>query len=158
MKHAVIDCETTISNDGNPFDSTNKLAYVGVRIDGTNHLFPIEFSEHPWGDAQREIRALLDSVDLYVFFNAKFDIHWLKRYGLALAPGKPIWDCQYVEYVLSGQEIQLPSLNETSERRGLGSKIDEVAKFYWDKGFDTMQVPEALLRDYLGQDLILTDK
>lgn len=123
MKYAVIDCETTISNDGNPFDSTNKLVYVGIRIDGVNHLFDIEYSGLPWGQFKQEIQSLLDSCDLYVFFNAKFDIHWLKRYGLALAPGKPIWDTQFVEYVLSGQTIQLPSLNDTASRRGLGEKL-----------------------------------
>ena len=32
MNHLVLDTETTISNKGNPFDTTNKLCYVGLGL------------------------------------------------------------------------------------------------------------------------------
>src|SRR5258708_28700119 len=119
MKYAVIDTETTISNEGNPFDTTNRLAYIGIRVGGVNHLYDIEYSGRPWGSSRDEIQSLIDSCELLVFFNAKFDLHWLSRYGFRFSC-KPIWDCQYVEYVLSGQEIQLPSLDDSAQWRGIG--------------------------------------
>src|SRR5882672_895908 len=157
MRYAVIDTETTTSNDGNPFDITNKLAYVGIRIGGVNHVWDIEYSGKPWGSFRDEIQSALDSCDLLVFFNAKFDIHWLTRYGLRLTH-KSIWDCQYVEYVLSGQEIQLPSLDDCAQRRGIGHKLNVVKTEYWDKGIDTLLIPIDILVEYLNQDLFLTDK
>src|SRR5260221_1219476 len=157
MKTAVIDVESTISNSGNPFDVTNKLVYIGIRIDGINHLFDIEYSGKPWGQLRNEIQSLINSCELVIFFNAKFDIHWLSRYGLRVTH-KPIWDCQYVEYVRSGQEIQLPSLDDTASRRNIGHKLNVVKSDYWDKGIDTLDIPLDILTEYLGQDLFLTDK
>ncbi len=156
MKVGIIDCETTISNDGNPFDTTNKLCFIGIRILGVNHLFDIEYSGKPWGQLRDEIQSLIDSCDLVVFFNAKFDMHWLLRYGIKVAH-KPIWDTQFVEYVLSGQENQLPSLDDTASRRNIGHKLNVVKSEYWDKGIDTLLIPIDILIEYLNQDLFLTD-
>lgn len=157
MKYCVIDCETTTSNEGNPFDSTNKLCFVGLRTLGVNHLFDIEYSGKPWGNLRDEIQSLIDSCDLVVFFNAKFDMHWLLRYGIKVAH-RPIWDTQFVEYVLSGQENQLPSLDDTASRRAIGHKLNVVATEYWEKGIDTTLVPLDTLTEYLAQDLLLTDE
>src|SRR5258705_2364936 len=156
MRVGIIDCETTISNDGNPFDTTNKLCFIGIRILGVNHLFDIEYSGKPWGNLRDEIQSLIDSCDLVVFFNAKFDMHWLLRYGIKVAH-KPIWDTQFVEYVLSGQENQLPSLDDTASRRNIGHKLNVVKSEYWDKGIDTLLIPIDILIEYLNQDLFLTD-
>ena len=40
QNYLVLDCETTTSNKGNPFDQTNKLCYVGLQGHG---LYNIEY-------------------------------------------------------------------------------------------------------------------
>ena len=46
MTYLVLDVETTISNKGNPFDTTNKLCYVGMN----NDVYNIEFDDEPYKD------------------------------------------------------------------------------------------------------------
>lgn len=155
MNVGILDVETTTRNDGNPFDESNVLCYVGIYLNQHYYLFDVEYSEQPYGETLHQIQELLDQCDLLVGFNIKFDLHWLRRYGITIKC--PIWDCQYVEYVLSGQLVAMPSLNDTAEKHGLGKKVDKIAE-YWNRGVDTRQIPRQELEEYLTQDLTLTDK
>ena len=105
--HLVLDVETTTSNKGNPFDQTNKLCYVGLK---DNILFDIEHADNPYKNKLNEIQNEIDKVEILVGFNIKFDLHWLKRYGINFSD-KRIWDCQLVHFILSGQKDTYPSLN-----------------------------------------------
>lgn len=143
MTYKVLDVETTIFQKGNPFSLRNKLCLVGIG----NYL----------GMDKETIQHEIDSSTLLVGFNIKFDLHWIRKYGLNFTT-KPVWDCQLADFILSGQSNPYPSLNSVASKYGLGSKLDVVATEYWDKGIDTPDIPEGVLREYLQQDLLLTEK
>ena len=157
MSHIVLDVETTISNKGNPFDMTNKLCYVGLGRNQQVDLYDIEFSPEPYKSLLLTIQDTVDSSSMIVGFNLKFDLHWLARYGINLTASR-VWDCQLVHFILTGQQNPYPSLNAVAEYYNLESKLDEVKSQYWNNGIDTTEVPEELLRDYLTQDVNLTEQ
>ena len=142
------DFEVTTSNKGNPFDQTNKAVCLGLK----------DNDEDAWCDftldSSIQNYCNPDVWDLYVFFNAKFDLHWYRRLGFKL-PNK-IWCCQVAEFLLSGQKERYPSLDATAQRYGLGTKEDEVKLHYWDKGIDTDAIPQDILSLYCRQDVDLT--
>lgn len=151
--HLVLDVETTTSNKGNPFDTTNKLCYVGIDED----VYNIEFDDEPYKDNLLKIQESIDSATVLVGFNIKFDLHWLARYGITFA-NKRIWDCQLVHFILDGQANPYPSLNGVAQHYGLESKLDIVSEQYWKNGIDTPDIPEDILTDYLKQDVKLTEQ
>ena len=157
MSHIVLDVETTISNKGNPFDMTNKLCYVGLGRNQQVDLYDIEFSPEPYKSLLLTIQDTVDSSSMIVGFNLKFDLHWLARYGINLTASR-VWDCQLVHFILTGQQNPYPSLNSVAEYYNLESKLDEVKSQYWNNGIDTTEVPEELLKDYLTQDVNLTEQ
>jgi DNA polymerase I-like protein with 3'-5' exonuclease and polymerase domains len=155
MKRLVLDVETTISNKGNPFDETNRLCYVGLLTEDTSVLHPIEYSSDPYGSNLLSIQSSIDDSELLIGFNIKFDLHWIRRYGITFST-KRIWDCQLVHFILSGQTASYPSLNGVAAHYGLGTKLDVVSTEYWKNGIDTPDVPRDILEEYLQGDLDLT--
>jgi len=156
MNVLTIDVETTISNKGNPFDTTNKLVYVGCKDnEQPTEVFSIEYNQKPYKDKLNKIQAMIDDVDWLVGFNIKFDLSWLKRYGIKF-DHKRIWDCQLAHFIMTGQEKPYPSLNGVCEHHGLEQKIDIIKEQYWSNGIDTPDIPEELLQDYLKKDVDLT--
>lgn len=151
--YLVVDVETTISNKGNPFDRTNKLCYIGT----TNELYDIEYSETPYKDKLISVQNEINESEMLVGFNIKFDLHWLKRYEINFAD-KRIWDCQLVHFMLTGQADPYPSLNKVCEYYGLESKLNVVSEEYWKNKIDTPNIPEDILREYLAQDIKLTEQ
>lgn len=151
------DCETTILNDGSPFTPKNKLMLLGLKDKNGYTSYDIEYSGKPYGNAIKEIKQRLEAADLVVGFNLKFDIHWIKRYAPDLLL-RSVFDCQLAEFLLSCQREVFPSLNDTSNRYGLGSKHDVVKLEYWDHGIDTSNIPLDVLAPYLEQDVRLTEK
>lgn len=151
MKELVLDVETTISNKGNAFDQTNKLCYVGIG----DKLFDIEYSHDPYVPKLQEIQQKIDNCDILIGFNIKFDLHWIRRYGITFS-NKRIWDCQLVHFILTGQTESYPSLNGVAAYYGLGTKLDVVSTEYWKNGIDTPSIPRNILEEYLQGDLDLT--
>jgi len=157
MNYLVLDVETSIKNKGNPFDRDNKLMLVGLLNDKETAVFDIEYSVDPYKELLNNIQLAVDAADVLVGFNIKFDLHWLKRYGIDFSK-KRVWDCQLVEFILGSQLTPYPSLNAVSEYYELGSKLDEVKEDYWKNGIDTNAVPLDLLTEYLIRDVELTEK
>lgn len=155
MKELILDVETTISNKGNPFDETNKLCYIGLSDGISSNLYPIEFGSEPYGNQLSSTQASIDGCDLLIGFNIKFDLHWIRRYGINFS-NKRVWDCQLVHFILTGQTASYPSLNGVAEFYDLGSKLDVVSTEYWKNGIDTPDIPEDILTEYLQGDLDLT--
>lgn len=143
MKYQVLDVESTIFQKGNPFSRRNKLVLVGIG----NYQ----------GLDRKEIQDRVNSTNLLVGFNIKFDLHWLKRHEIDFS-SCAVWDCQLASFILSGQSIHYPSLDGVAGFYGLGSKLDVVSEQYWKQGIDTDQIPEEVLREYLSRDLLLTEK
>ena len=156
MRSLVLDVETTISNKGNPFDETNKLCYVGL-LGSTPRTISIEYGDEPYRHKLDEIQKEIDESEILVGFNIKFDLHWLRKYGINFV-GKRIWDCQLVHFILTGQQYPYPSLNGVSAYYDLGSKLDVVATEYWGNKIDTPNIPKDILEEYLIGDLQLTQK
>ena len=150
-KRLVIDVETTIRNKGNPFTASNQLVVTGV-LDVDSG----EVTTYWYGKRLDDLQKKIDSATLIIGFNFKFDMHWLRRIGIIFPSTVRVWDCQLGEFILENQQIRYPSLNEASDKYGLGQKIDLIALNYWDKGIDTTEIPEDLLEEYLIQDLVLT--
>lgn len=158
-KYAVIDCETTIFANGNPFSDCNRLCLIGVRIDALNETFQVEYDPtEPYADVLSKVRKLIDSVDTVVLFNAKFDLNWLARYGIVFPESVTVFDCQLAEFILGNQRPAYPSLNDCCVKRGLGSKSTYIDDTYWSRGIDTPNIPIDELTTYLNDDLRLTDE
>ena len=158
MKYLTLDGETTTKNKGSPYTRSNKLCYVGCRTSGGVYKdFKIEYGDDPYGIALRELQELVYEHDCLVGFNLKFDLHWLTRYNIDIQ-GKRVFDTQLAEFILTNQIISYPSLDDTAIRYGLSGKLDTVKVDYWDKGIDTPDIPEPILREYLQQDVDQTWK
>jgi len=155
MELLVFDTETTTKNKGSPWTISNKLCYIGA-WDGNKRYndYDIEYGSHPYGSILCEFRNNFSSAALIIGFNLKFDLHWIRRYGVELTTQK-LWDCQVAHFLITGMINRYPSLNEVAEYYKLGAKLDKI-KEYWDSGIDTPDIPEDELREYLKQDVSLT--
>lgn len=134
------DVETTTKNKGHPFTPENKVVsyVVHTRDFGTSFRYCTDPG----------FRAInFDVGSELCGFNLKFDLHWYSRMGNNLTHDVKIWDCQLAEFILSGQQNVMPSLDKTLESYGLQLKHDKV-KEYWDAGIDTDQIPVAILEEY----------
>ncbi len=150
MKLLALDTETTISNKGNTYDSKNKL----VCYSGCSH------HNEPWAELwSKDIRDYLNGylldIDLVVFFNGKFDLHWLIKEGIDFSKVK-VWDVQIAEFILGHQRNPYPSLNETCVKYGIPVKEDVVKTQYWDKGINTDEIPWDILSSYAAHDAYIT--
>lgn len=119
--------------------------------------------EHPedaytsYRDKIQHIQELLNTTELLIGFNLKFDLHWLRRYGVHIPIHLRIWDCQIAHYVKMSQQVFYPSLNEVCNHYNHPQKLDNVKINYWDKGIDTDKVPWDELSSYLDMDLQATE-
>lgn len=155
MNLLVIDSEATGAqrNHANPFDPRNKVTHFGALRPGWGYRnFKVEYDDSPYGEALAEFQSLVDQSDTLVLFNAKYDLHWMRRYGINFT-GKRLFDCQTAFFDVTYQQHRMPSLNEALEHYGLPVKLDAVKTDYWDNGLDTDQVPEPLLLRYLEHDV-----
>lgn len=156
MRYLILDVETTTFNKGNPFDGRNKLCYVGVKGRDWSNLYPIEYKDIPYTGQLKSIQEDITDV-LLVGFNIKFDLHWIKNYGINFSNTR-IWDCQLVHFIITGQVHSYPSLNDVASYYGLGTKLDVVSEVYWKNGIDTKDIPKEILEEYLQGDLDLTEQ
>ena len=146
------DLETTIFNKGNAFDDRNEVCFVGLG----ETLWDIQYTEEPYGEKLREIQNDIDSVDILLFINAKFDLHHLRNLGINFNH-KRIWDCQLVDFMLEGQTTPYPSMNGMAQKYGLQSKDDKIAA-YWEAGICTKGIPYDEITEYLRHDLKTTEE
>jgi DNA polymerase I-like protein with 3'-5' exonuclease and polymerase domains len=154
-KWLILDSETSIKAKGNPFTEGNRCCYIGWKWLGQDESWTyLDLEEKASAEL---LQGYLSDCDYLVAFNSKFDIHWLLNCGLDCSNIR-IWDCQYAEFLFSGQSIRYPSLEETAVRYGFGHKLDIVKTEYWDKGIDTPDIPKDIILPYLKQDVDLTEK
>lgn len=150
VKYLTIDVETTIGNGGNPFDVYNNLICIGVRTsDGFAAVYDVS--------ARNEVQKMVDAADVLIGFNFKFDLHWLRRWGIDFS-GKRVYDPQLVEYFLSYQRNSFPSLNDVAFKYTGERKLTVVEDEYWSVGIDTDKIPKDILYEYCGKDVELTHK
>lgn len=149
-----LDCETQTYSKGSPYDSRNVMCNFGLYgIDYCN-TFRIEHGDLPYGKALAEGFEMIKKAEKIVLFNAKFDLSWMRKYGLDYT-NLSIWDCQLAHFIITNQTHPYPSLNEVASYYGLESKLDKIAE-YWENGVQTTDIPYEELDEYLRQDIKLT--
>lgn len=155
MNILTLDVETTTFQKGSPFSKRNKLCYVGLKWLGqectiSNHI-------HNQQQDVQSIQASIDLANIVVGFNIKFDIHWLINIGVTFNNVRQIWDCQLAEFLLGSQQHPYNSLNDALTKYGKPCKLDVVKTEFWDKGIDTPDIPEHIVREYLDYDCVGTE-
>ena len=156
MVDLVFDVETSMKPLCDPYNPKAKLCYIGLLQDSKHYVdYPIEYTDAPYGQSLNLVQEIVACSDTLVGANIKFDLNWCMRYGIQFT-GKLIWDVLLVQYILNHQLTPYISLNEAAAQWGLDPKLDVVKLEYWDRGIDTPEVPEQILRDYLKQDVSLT--
>lgn len=151
MSVVTLDTETTIYNKGNPFDERNFVVTIQIKY-GDNETF-CKWYDDP--DFVTEARRAVESAQLLVGVNIKFDLHWLRNLSIYLPDGIRIWDCMLAEFILSGQTNSFASLNSLAELYGLPQKQSDI-KEYWEKGISTEFIPRELVESYGNWDTSLT--
>lgn len=159
QNYLVIDTENSGAqrNKAHSFDYRNKLLLLGTRCKDRRNIYDIEYSGLPYGHHITDLQKSLDSVDLLVGFNIKYDLHWINRYGAKLQEGINLWDCQLAEFLLSFQQDSYPSLEDSCLRRGVSLKKDILSE-YINRGMDVSDIPLPELTEYLQGDLVSTEE
>jgi DNA polymerase I len=150
-----LDTETTIFEKGNPFAPQNTLQCVSWNANSGTYCEPIQYGGGPYQSRLDTIQALVDASTTLVGFNIKFDLHWLRRYGISFDKCN-IFDCQLAAFVLAAQRTPYPSLDDVAKRYLDRGKLDVVNNEFWSKGIDTPDIPWEFLMPYAKEDVILT--
>ncbi|HDC4630200.1 DNA polymerase [Enterobacter kobei] len=93
-------------------------------------------------------------TNILVAHNAPYELSWwFEHYGdefrAFLLRGGRVFCTAYAEYLLTHQQSQYPSLNETAPKYGGTHKVDAV-KAMWESGYLTSQIDQELLSEYLS--------
>lgn len=152
-RETTLDIESTTFQKGNPFSRRNRLCSVGLLSDSIYVDFPIEYDSSPYGNYLQAIQEVLNNTELLIGFNIKFDIHWIRRYGISIDRVHSVWDCQLAYFVLDYQSKAYPSLNDALDKYGLPNKLDRVANEFWSQGIDTPEIPWDILAEYQEADV-----
>jgi len=146
-----IDTENTFWNTGSPFDSRNFNVCISVAFRQNAKLETQVF----FPEQRAEFAQLFERSTVLVFFNAKYDIHWLKKLGFEVG-NRRIYDCQVAEYIRTRQKRPYPSLDDCAEEHLGRRKLKVIEEEYWSKGVNTHIIPRHILREYAAIDAELT--
>lgn len=158
MAYAVLDIETSIyesaGRKANPFDDRNYIVSVGIKYQGGKKVLThiADGNVIPDGD-------WLAGVDCIIGINLKFDLLYLWVDPVVQSffkRGGRIYDCQYAQYFISGQQDKWASMNQMSALYGGTQKEDKI-KAYWESGVQTIDIPKVELLEYLESDLDNTE-
>lgn len=156
MNTLTFDTENTTHAKGNPFSRCNKCCVISYKVNKSDTVvLPWEYDEPITTQKLELIQHQIDLCDIIVGFNLKYDLHWLKRYGIRF-DHKELWCGQVAQFVIRDQQERYPSLDSSCAFWGLGQKLDVIEREYWDKGINTDQIPWEPLSEYARQDVDLT--
>lgn len=153
MKIITIDTETSCYNKGNFKDRRNNLVTFQYKYLGEDAVVIRTLRTNK----REEVQKVISDADMLVGFNIKFDLHWLRNYGIDIS-GIRVWDCQLAEYLLESQQNPYNSLNDALQKYGLDLKPDTVKEEYWIKGVNTDDIPEEILNEYGKYDVEGTEE
>ena len=165
MSYLVFDTENTVRNKGeesigsfkaNPYHPDNRIVYTGWKLENMRGDVTIP---PKWGAISISTRSDIDIIvghnighDIAYILKSKFSadlFEWIKT--------GHIWDTMFAEYLLSGQQVQMPSLDYCAEKYG-GTLKDDKIKEYWNDGVETEDIPDEELKDYLKGDVENTER
>lgn len=138
-----LDCETSIYNNGHPFDPRNKLVSYVISFANSDPYFGYYLDP----DFATRIRSAVGTCNVVVGFNIKFDLHWLRVLGILLPVNTKVWDLQLAEFILSGQEARFASLSATYDQYGIDGAKSHLIEDYWAQGISTEDVPIGVVRE-----------
>lgn len=152
------DCETTIRNheigslQASPFYPRNHIVCYGYKtLDSEPDVVKVSCN---FVELIKEQEVLL-----LVGQNIKFDLLWMMVTFPELREELHkfcIWDTQLAEYLLTGQDHKMASLNELATKYGGTLKDDRIAEF-WKAGVDTTDIPFPMLEEYQKDDVVNTE-
>ncbi len=149
--YTVVDLETTNKEKGSALFVHNRII-VGVtkRAGEDARLW------HSSGDLKEYLAARIQEHDFIVAQNAKFELQWFHRMGLALNKIL-VYDTMIGEYVLLGNRKKPLGLGSIAKRRGFGGKapfIDICMK----AGVCPSEMPSPLLNKRCLKDVVQTEQ
>lgn len=139
----IFDVETSTRNKGHPFTPENICVSYSIKP----YRHPPIFKRYDDKDFVTVLRSYMERCTELIGFHIKFDVHWLNRLGISVPAGCRVFDGAIAEYILTGQEAAMVSLNDTLSSYGLPPKQDLVAS-YWEAGIDTVDIPRQILEEY----------
>ena len=125
---------------------------------GDEGVIDVEYTLPTSRSRVQQLEDRLRQADLWVCFNAKYDLHWLRRFGIVPASTTRIWCCQLAEYLLSNQSLPYPALGPTAEQYGVGEKSTDILTEYWDQGISTENIPWGVISERVLSDVHLTKR
>lgn len=149
----ILDLETSIKNRGedavgnmqaSPFHPDNKIVLGGYK-----------FNNDPVVIEDGSVLPVCNTQEIIVGQNIKFDLLYLIRasdHWYENLPNLKIWDTMLAEYLLTGQDSKMASLDSLSKKYGGTTKPDKI-KEYWEAGIDTEDIPLNELYEYLEGDV-----
>lgn len=151
----IFDTETTISPTGDPtaFVPTNEVVMAGIKS-SAGHVC--------CADDVTEVLPLIKG-QVMVGHNVAFDLMHLFRACSHITVDRficdyklRIWDTQIAEYILTGQQAKMTSLNDLALKYG-GTLKDSFVSDAFDRGEGADTIDPDILREYLIGDLDNTD-
>lgn len=162
MKAIVLDLETTVQKvgddtDNSPYNPDNRcvsahwLMIDDLGIPGAVQSLVFNHNEKPVSDPATALQHALQTADVLVAHNAKFDVSWLTEMGFRL-PEK-VWCTMIGEYIFSrGQRTEL-SLAKTAERRKVTAKKSDLVSELFKSGVGFEAMPLATVIEYAEADV-----
>lgn len=108
-------------------------------------------SDYTRKDTPEALQEALDSADILVAHNAKFDVEYLLECGFRI-PAK-VWCTMIGEYILARGTIQRLSLKDTARRRKTSLKKEELVEELFKDGVGYDQMPLHIVLEYVLADV-----
>ena len=159
--YVTFDRETTIvekhKRKANPLIDENFTVCSGfLYVEGEQEEY---VDKHIHRDGQAVPDDLFREATLVVGQNIRFDLMYDWRNPQVInffKRGGKVWDIQYAEYLLTGQETTCASLDQMARKYGFEVKPDKIKK-YWEKGICTTLIPISELLPYQEHDVRTTN-
>ncbi len=156
MSYLVIDLETTIlkhnKRAASPFHPDNAaVIHITKRANQETRVDFLPQFKDPTAEKVWPLHITEDTT-IIVGHNLKFDLLYmwhLPELRAFLKRGGKIFDTQYAEYLLEGQQLhaQMCSMDSIAEKYG-GHTKPNVVKAHWEQGICTRDIHEDVLLEY----------
>lgn len=162
--YVVWDLETTSRHKGSyfgatPYDMSNGVVLSGYRELGENSIIEHNFNFKELQEYVTTAKSINAKVVL-IGCNIGFDLSWLMHRAPSMwqeiKQHIMVWDCSVAHYLMCGQSVKYPSMDDMAKHYGFAVKPDTL-KRYLEAGVDVADIPMQELVDYLKHDLITTE-
>lgn len=163
MKTIVLDLETTVqfledgTKDNSPFNPKNRIVSSHWRVLEGRDIGPAKravffHNDQPEPDAPADMISDIESADLLVAHNAKYDVMYLLEAGFPIPPN--VYCTMIGEYILARGQVIEKSLEAIAESRNVTrKKSDLVSKMFQDGiGFEAMPLDTVI--EYADADVL----